>query len=47
MTIKEAFYRIVKMHCVHVCAGGGRAGSLKKDFYKTNVKTEELKEILK
>lgn len=33
--------------CACACAGGGRAGCSKKDFYKTNVKTEELKEILK
>lgn len=33
--------------CACACAGGGRAGCSKKDFYKTNLKTEDLEKILK
>ena len=33
--------------CACACAGGGRAGCTKKDFYKTNLKVEDLEEILK
>ena len=33
--------------CACACAGGGRAGCSKKDFYKTNLKTENLEKILK
>lgn len=33
--------------CACACAGGGRAGCSKKDFYKTNLKTENLKNALK
>lgn len=32
--------------CACACAGGGRAGCSKKDFYHTNVKSEELIEVL-
>lgn len=32
--------------CACACAGGGRAGCSKKDFYGTNLRTEELKMIL-
>lgn len=32
--------------CACACAGGGRAGCSKKDFYKTNLRTEELKKVL-
>ena len=33
--------------CACACAGGGRAGCTKKDFYQTNLKVEELNEVLK
>lgn len=33
--------------CACACAGGGRAGCTKKDFYHTNLKVEDLEEILK
>lgn len=33
--------------CACACAGGGRAGCSKKDFYHTNIKTEDLEKILK
>ena len=33
--------------CACACAGGGRAGCSKKDFYKTNLKTEDLEKVLK
>ena len=32
--------------CACACAGGGRAGCSKKDFYGTNIKTINLKNIL-
>ena len=32
--------------CACACAGGGRAGCSKKDFYGTNIKTMNLKNIL-
>ena len=32
--------------CACACAGGGRAGCSKKDFYGTNLRTEELKKVL-
>ena len=33
--------------CACACAGGGRAGCTKKDFYQTNLKVEDLNEVLK
>ena len=33
--------------CACACAGGGRAGCTKKDFYGTNLRTENLKKALK
>lgn len=33
--------------CACACAGGGRAGCTKKDFYHTNLKVENLEEVLK
>lgn len=33
--------------CACACAGGGRAGCTKKDFYHTNLKVEDLNEVLK
>ena len=30
--------------CACACAGGGRAGCSMKDFYHTNIRTEDLKE---
>lgn len=33
--------------CACACAGGGRAGCSMKDFYNTNLKSEQLKRILK
>lgn len=32
--------------CACACAGGGRAGCSMKDFYHTNLKTEDVKEVL-
>lgn len=32
--------------CACACAGGGRAGCSKKDFYRTGLKTEDLKKVL-
>ena len=32
--------------CACACAGGGRAGCSKKDFYGTNLKTNNIKKIL-
>lgn len=32
--------------CACACAGGGRAGCSKKDFYKTNLRTEHIKKVL-
>ncbi len=37
----------VSCACACACAGGGRAGCSKKDFYKTNVKVEDIKKELK
>lgn len=37
----------VSCACACACAGGGRAGCSKKDFYGTNLKSENLKKILK
>ena len=31
--------------CACACAGGGRAGCSMKDFYHTNLRTDELKEV--
>jgi len=33
--------------CACACAGGGRAGCTKKDFYQTNLKSNDIKEVLK
>ena len=33
--------------CACACAGGGRAGCTKKDFYHTNLKVEDLEDVLK
>ncbi len=33
--------------CACACAGGGRAGCSKKDFYGTNLKTNNVKKVLK
>lgn len=33
--------------CACACAGGGRAGCSKKDFYKTNLRVEHIKNVLK
>lgn len=32
--------------CACACAAGGRAGCSKKDFYSTNLKTSELKDVI-
>lgn len=32
--------------CACACAGGGRAGCSKKDFYRTNLKTDDIKKAL-
>lgn len=32
--------------CACACAGGGRAGCSRKDFYNTNLQTDELKKVL-
>lgn len=32
--------------CACACAGGGRAGCSKKDFYKTNLKSKDIKKVL-
>ena len=32
--------------CACACAGGGRAGCSMKDFYKTNLKTDDIKKAL-
>lgn len=37
----------VSCACACACAGGGRAGCSKKDFYGTNLKSENLKKVLK
>ena len=36
----------VSCACACACAGGGRAGCSKKDFYRTNLKTEDIKKEL-
>lgn len=33
--------------CACACAGGGRAGCSKKDFYGTNLRTNNIKKVLK
>lgn len=37
----------VSCACACACAGGGRAGCSLKDFYRTNLKTENLEQTLK
>lgn len=32
--------------CACACAGGGRAGCSKKDFYRTNLQTDDIKKVL-
>ena len=36
----------VSCACACACAGGGRAGCSKKDFYRTNLTTEDIKKEL-
>lgn len=37
----------VSCACACACAGGGRAGCSKKDFYHTNLKTDDIEKALK
>ena len=32
--------------CACACAGGGRAGCSMKDFYRTNIKTKDIEDVI-